>query len=194
MGLARQLGKAGYKVTLGSRDPTKAKNKAESIPGEVKGGSIKKTIDSGEIIIPAIKYPLVLDVLKEHRESLHNKIVIDISNPVGIEIDKNTSTAEEIAKVIPKSVIVKGFNTVFSSILNSSPRFGNQRANLFICGNENDSKSILMEIGRVLGYEPIDIGPLKAARYLEALTLFQIYLGDVLSNWELTFKLLTRES
>jgi predicted dinucleotide-binding enzyme len=111
-----------------------------------------------------------------------------------IEIDKNTSTAEEIAKVIPKSVIVKGFNTVFSSILNSSPRFGNQRANLFICGNENDSKSILMEIGRVLGYEPIDIGPLKAARYLEALLLFQIYLGDVLSNWEFTFKLLTRES
>jgi predicted dinucleotide-binding enzyme len=77
MGLARQLGKAGYKVTLGSRNPTKAKNKAESIPGEVNGGSIKETIDSGEIIIPAIKYPLVLDVLKEHRESLRNKIVID---------------------------------------------------------------------------------------------------------------------
>ena len=103
-------------------------------------------------------------------------------------------TAEEIAKVIPKSIIVKGFNTVFSSILKSSPQFGNQRANLFICGNENDSKRILMEIGRVLGYEPIDIGPLKASRYLEALTLFQIYLGDVLNNWEFTFKLLIRDS
>jgi len=193
MGLARQLGSSGYKVTLGSRDSTKAKNKAESISGEVKGGSIKEVIDSGEVIIPAIKYPLVLDVLKEHRESLANKIVLDISNPVGIEIDKNTSTAEEIAKVIPKSVVVKGFNTVFSSILKTSPRFGNQKANLFICGNEKESKRILMEIGRVLGYEPIDIGPLNAARYLEALTLFQIYLGEVLNNWELTFKLLIRE-
>jgi predicted dinucleotide-binding enzyme len=193
MGLAKQLANAGYKVILGSRDPTKAKNMADSIPGEVFGGSVKEAIDSGEIIIPAIKYPLVLEVLKEHRESLHNKVVMDISNPVGIEIDRNTSTAEEIAKVIPKSIIVKGFNTVFSSILNSSPQFGNQRANLFICGNENDSKRILMEIGRVLGYEPLDIGPLKAARYLEALTLFQIYLGDVLKNWEITFKLLTRD-
>jgi predicted dinucleotide-binding enzyme len=194
MGLARQLGKAGYKVTLGSRDPVKAKSIADSISGGVKGGSIIEAIDSSEIIIPALKYPLVLDVLKDHRESLDNKIVLDISNPVEIEIDKNTSTGEEIAKVIPNSVVVKGFNTVFSSILKSSPQFGNQKANLFICGNESESKSILMEIGRVLGYEPIDIGPLKAARYLEALTLFQIYLGEVLNNWEITFKLLTRES
>lgn len=194
MGLAKQLGKAGYKVTLGSRDPAKAKKKADSMSGDINGGSVKEAIDSGEIIIPAIKYPLVLDVLKEHRESLHNKVVIDISNPVGFEIDKNTSTAEEVAKVIPKSIVVKGFNTVFSSILISSPRFGNQRANLFVCGNESDSKRILIEIGRVLGYEPIDIGPLKAARHLEALTIFQIYLGDVLNNWEFTFKLLIRES
>ncbi|MFX0126446.1 MAG: NADPH-dependent F420 reductase [Candidatus Hodarchaeota archaeon] len=192
MGLAKQLGKTGYRVALGSRNPTKAKSKADSILGEVKGGSIKDAIDFGEIIIPAVKYPLVLDVLKEYRESLHSKIVVDISNPVGIEIDKNTSTAEEIAKVIPKSIVLKAFNTVFSSILESSPHFGNQRANLFICGDEDNSKSILMEIGRVLGYEPIDIGPLKAARHLEALALFQIYLGDVLDNWEITLKLLTR--
>jgi predicted dinucleotide-binding enzyme len=194
MGLAKQLGKAGYKVTLGSRDPIKARNKAESIGGEIKGGSIEEVIVSSKIIIPAIKYPLILDVLKEYRESLDRKIVLDISNPVGVEIDKNTSTAEEIAKVIPTSVIVKGFNTVFSSILKTSPQFGNQKANLFICGDEEDSKNIIVEIGRVLGYEPLDIGPLKAARYLEALTLFQIYLGREFNNWELTFKLLTRES
>ncbi|MHA2075321.1 MAG: NADPH-dependent F420 reductase [Candidatus Hodarchaeales archaeon] len=193
MGLATQLGKAGYEVTLGSRDPIKAKSNAKSIPGEVKGGSIKEAIDSGEIIIPAIKYPLVLDVLKEYKESLDNKIVLDISNPVGVEMDKNTSTAEEIAKVIPTSVIVKGFNTVFSSILKSSPRFGNQKVNLFICGDEINSKRILLEIGRVLGYEPIDVGSLKAARHLEALLLFQIYLGEVLNDWEFTLKLLKRE-
>ncbi|MHA1969904.1 MAG: NAD(P)-binding domain-containing protein, partial [Candidatus Hodarchaeales archaeon] len=35
MGLATQLGKAGYEVTLGSRDPIKAKSNAKSIPGEV---------------------------------------------------------------------------------------------------------------------------------------------------------------
>ncbi len=68
---------------------------------------------------------MVLDVLKEHKESLENKIVLDILNPVGVEMDKNTSTAEEIAKVIPKSIIIKGFNTVFSSILKSSLKFGN---------------------------------------------------------------------
>ncbi len=65
--------------------------------------------------------------------------------------------------------------------------------NLFICGDEINSKRILLEIGRVLGYKPIDVGPLKAARHLEALTLFQIYLGEVLNDWEISFKLLTRE-
>jgi len=193
MGLAQQLGKAGYKVILGSRDPIKASSKAHSINGEIKGGTIEEAITSGTIIIPALKYPLILDVLKDFRESLAKKIVLDISNPVGVEIDKNTSTAEEIAKVIPTSVIVKGFNTVFSSILKTTPRFGDQNANLFVCGDDKDSKSIIMEIGRVLGYDPIDIGPLKAARYLEALTLFQIYLGEELNNWNISFKLLMRE-
>ncbi len=191
MNLTKQLALAGYEVFLGSRDPNKVKKQIISLQGNVHGGTNEEAIIFGDIIIPAIPFPQVLDILKQYN-SLDDKIVIDITNPVKIELEKNTSAAEEIEKVISNTKIVKAFNTIFTSILKTSPQFGNEKANLFICGNDEESKKLVAEIGMKLGYEPIDVGPLKVARYLESLALFEIHLGKYLNNWEIAFKLLKR--
>ncbi len=191
MGLAKQFAKLGYDVMLGSRNPEKAKEKADSIEGKVKSGTIQEAADFGDIVVPAVKFPLVLDVLKQ-LGSLEGKIVLDISNPVGVELESTTSAAEEIAKVIPRTKIIKAFNTIFSSIIHTNPKYGDQKATLLICGDDKESKKTVAVLAEEMGYEPIDVGPLKNARYTEAMTLLLIQVGTSMEKWDIAWKLLQR--
>ncbi|MFX0201593.1 MAG: NADPH-dependent F420 reductase, partial [Candidatus Hodarchaeota archaeon] len=86
----------------------------------------------------------------------------------------------------------KAFNTIFSSIIHTNPKYGDQKATLLICGDDKESKNTVTGLAREMGYEPIDAGPLKNARYTEAMTLLLIHLGSLMGNWDIAWKLLQR--
>jgi predicted dinucleotide-binding enzyme len=50
---------------------------------------------------------------------------------------------------------------------------------MLYCGDDGDSKSVVSQLIRETGFEPIDAGPLKSARYLESVAMLMIQLGRV---------------
>jgi len=51
------------------------------------------------------------------------------------------------------------------------------RPSLLYCGNSQDSKAIAANLIRDVGFDPVDAGPLRIARYLEPFALAMAQLA-----------------
>ena len=186
-----------HEIFIGSRDVKSAAQTVKSFGKNVKVGSIKEAVEFGEVIILAVGWHAVDEVLKS-APNLENKILVDITNPFnkdmnGLAVDtKKTSAAEEIQK-ISKATVVKAFNTVFSHVIESGGKFNGQKASVLFCGDDAIAKKKVAKIIEDLDFEAIDIGPLSAARILEELGYINIALGYALKmGTNQAFKLLKR--
>jgi hypothetical protein len=134
----------------------------------------------GEIIILAVPHNNANDAIEEIRPYADGKVVIDVMNAVGpkmeLGISCTTSTAEETQKKLPKAHVVKAFNTVFAQN-QSTGRVGNEQLTAFIAGDDLKAKQTVAQLTRDIGFEPVDCGPLRAARYLEAMGIMIINLA-----------------
>ncbi|WP_240975339.1 NADPH-dependent F420 reductase [Paraburkholderia aromaticivorans] len=97
---------------------------------------------------------------------------------MGLTLGHDTSAAEEIARAVPDAQIVKAFNTLFAQVLADGPVFANgQRASVFFAGDGTAATARVKSLIDSLGFQPVDAGGLKNARYLEPLAGLNIYLG-----------------
>jgi predicted dinucleotide-binding enzyme len=108
------------------------------------------------------------------------KTVIDVTNAVNdnleLSISCNTSTAEETQKKLPKAHVVKAFNTVFAGN-QSTGRIGQEQLTLFIAGNDMKAKDVVAQLAKDIGFDPVDCGDIKAARYLDAMAMLIMQLA-----------------
>jgi predicted dinucleotide-binding enzyme len=109
--------------------------------------------------------------------------VLDVTNAVGenlsLTIGFSTSAAEELQKILPKARVVKAFNTVFAAN-QSTGRIGKEQLTLFVAGDNAKAKETIMKLGRDIGFDPVDAGPLKSARYLEPMAILLMDLAFTL--------------
>jgi predicted dinucleotide-binding enzyme len=85
--------------------------------------------------------------------------------------------------------VVKAFNTVFAQHMSRGSVVG-QQLSLFAAGDDAAARKAVLELGKAIGFDAIDAGPLKNARHLEALGYFNIQLGYVLGHGpDIGFKL-----
>jgi predicted dinucleotide-binding enzyme len=163
--LCNGLGKAGHETKFGHRDP------AEPVADAAKWG---------EVIILAVPHNNANDAIEEIRQYADGKTVIDVMNAVGpnndLAISCTTSAAEETQKKLPKAKVVKAFNTVFAPN-QATAKLGNEQLTAFIAGDDLNAKRTVAQLTRDIGFDPIDCGPLKAARFLEAMAIMIINLA-----------------
>ncbi len=172
---ARGFSKAGHEVVMGSRNPSKA--------GERPGLPILSQSDAvkfGDLVVLAIPYLAMKEVITGiGPEIFNNKIVLDVSNALGAggewALGFSTSAAEEIAKMLMGAKVVKAFNTVFA-VNQDKGKVGAETLTLFDAGNDPGAKTAVMDYGKTLGFDPVDVGPLSSARYFEAMGLMMISL------------------
>jgi predicted dinucleotide-binding enzyme len=162
------LTRKGHKIKFGHRDPN------EPVADAAKWG---------EVIILAVPYENVTDAARAIGTIADGKILLDVTNAVGdnmnLMIGFSTSAAEELQKKMPKARVVKAFNSVFAQN-QSTGRIGDEQLTLFIAGDDVKAKQTVMQLGRDIGFDPVDAGPLKSARYLEPMAMLLINLGYVL--------------
>lgn len=94
-----------------------------------------------------------------------------------MEIGHTTSSAEEIAKGLPGTNVVKAFNTVFAQIFNEGTEINAQKVQVLIAGDYAEAKSKVIEFVESLGFQALDAGPLVNARNLEPIGMQNIYFG-----------------
>jgi predicted dinucleotide-binding enzyme len=94
-----------------------------------------------------------------------------------------TSSPKELAKKVPKAYVVSAFNTVPSEVLFSvfERKGTGARPSIVYCGENAKAKKVAAQLISDAGFEPIDAGPLRIARYTEPFTLLVgqlAYEGD----------------
>jgi len=196
--LAKALAKKTYHVMIGARDVEKAQRMAGELGHYAKAGTIANAIHYGEVIILAVPYKSVDDVLGRI-DTYRGKIVVDATNPlvfkgmVELAMGHTTSAAEQIAKMVPEAKVVKTFNTAFTETFEATS-FGPSEASMFYCGDDSDAKEVIKKIIKDLDMDPIDCGPLDSARLLEPMATLMVRLGiNMGMGREIAFKLLKRE-
>lgn len=163
--LGAGLKHAGHEIRYGSQHPTEPATKAAAY---------------GDVVILAVPYPAIPDVLSKTCAELVNKTLIDVTNvltPEGnLAIGCTTSGAEEIQRQLPKTNVVKAFNTVFAHN-QSTGHINHHQLSAFIAGDDNNAKQTVASLAADIGFLPIDCGDLTAARYLEPMGVLIINLA-----------------
>lgn len=190
----KQLQAAGHEVTVTSKDMSKANAVAALYPN-VSAKSSATAAEQADVVVLATGYSDAAAALLS-LGNLKNKVVIDITNPLtadymGLTIGHSTSAAEEIARAVPDATVVKAFNTVFASVLSKGAITGAaQKITTFVASDSDSAKQSVTELASSIGFEAMNAGALKNARYLEPLAGLNIYFGygaglgtDIAPNW-----------
>ncbi len=179
--LVKQLTRAGHRVAVTARNPEKARAVAASNPG-ASAVAPANAAAQAEVVVLATVYGDAVSALQSVGD-LGGKVVVDITNPMtadymALAIGHDTSAAEEIAKAMPGTDVVKAFNTVFAQVLAEGADFGNGKTvPVFVASDSARAKEVARTLAESIGFAVIDAGGLKNARYLEPLAGLNIYLG-----------------
>lgn len=183
-GIAAAIGglavKAGHTVEVMSRDAANARLLAEQLGAGATTGRYG-AVPAGDIIILAVPYSAVLDVVEQYGMGLAGKVLVDVTNPINSDFTdfvtpKNSFGAQEIAKAAPSNAdVVKAFNTLFSHVLAAGPVDG-RPLDVFIAGDDTPTKARVSAFIESLGLRPMDTGQLSMALTLEHACLLSLGL------------------
>lgn len=179
---------AGHEVVFSyARSQEKLEGLARSAGGNARAGTPGEAAKEAEVLLLAVHWSRMDDVFSQAGD-LSGKVIVSCSLPMNAQdtelvVAHTSSGAEEIAKRVPEAKVVSAFNTVPSEVLFGvfEARRQDTRPSLVYCGDDPGSKGIAAELIRDVGFDPMDAGPLRMARYTEpfALLVAQFaYEGD----------------
>ncbi|RAN76701.1 NADP oxidoreductase [Bacillus sp. SRB_336] len=190
---------ARHSVQILGRNGEKTRDLVEFLGAGAQGGGEGAAIEGG-IVFLAVPFGEGKDSVLVYGEALAGKVVVDISNPVDLAtfdrllVPPGTSAAEEIARhASPDAHVVKAFNTTFATPLEAGKVAG-LPLDVFIAGDSEQAKVKVSAVIAASGLRPIDVGPLRRARELEAMMLLvmglQVNPDQDNFNWDTSLKLL----
>ena len=146
--------------------------------------SLTEACTYGEVVCFAIPYEAMKGVLEENREALKGKIVVDITNAINLSdwspllLGQENSGAEETARLLPDSKVVKAFNTVFADVMSPEKQsFNGQSLTVFIASDDKEAAHTIKQLADEAGFSGLVVGALKNARYLEAMAHLNIAIA-----------------
>src|SRR6266853_6371383 len=176
--------RAGHEVVFSySRSERKLEKLVRDAKGKARAGTAREAAQDADAVLLAVHWSRVDAVLKQAGD-FSDKVVVSCSLPMnaddtGLVIAHTSSGAEELAKRAPKARVVSAFNTVPSEVLFGvfAARRRATRPSLVYCGDDARSKSIAAQLIQDIGFDPIDAGPLRVARYTEPFALLVAQLA-----------------
>jgi predicted dinucleotide-binding enzyme len=186
--LGTLLARAGHEVVFSyARSEQKLKRLARDAKGQAQAGTPREAAQKADAVLLAVHWSRVDDVLKQAGD-VSGKVIVTCSLPMNADdtdlvIAHTSSGAEALAKKIPEARVVSAFNTVPSEVLFGvfEARRKATRPSLIYCGDDASSKKVAAELIRDVGFDAVDAGPLRIARYTEPFALLVArlaYEGD----------------
>lgn len=165
-----------------SHKQEKLKKLAQDAHGKARAGTPGEAAKEADVLLLAVHWSRIDDVLHQ-TGNLAGKTVISCSLPMNandteLVVAHTSSGAEELAKKIPEALVVSAFNTIPSEVLFDVYEAKRKtRPNLVYCGDNEDAKKVTATLIRDVGFDPIDAGPLRIARYTEPFALLVAQLA-----------------
>jgi hypothetical protein len=177
--LGGSLARAGHEVTFAGRDVAKT----ERVASELGGFAADTAADAAQgvdAIVLAIPSGEVAAVVTGIASAAVGKVVLDATNPLkpdysGLANAGGPSTAELVAELVPGAHVAKAFNTLFGAVQADPTTHGTMLDALYATDDEVAAAAV-SELASSIGFRPVRVGPLAAARELEALAWLNIRL------------------
>ena len=176
--LGMLFARAGHEVVFSyARSEQKLARLARQARGQARAGTPAEAAHDAEALLVAVHWSRVDDVLKQ-AGNLSGKLLVTCSLPMNatdtaLIVGGGSSGAEELAKKARRSRVVAAFGTVPSEVLFSvfAARRKARRPSLVYCGDDRNAKRLAATLIRAVGFDPVDAGPLRMARYTEPFAL-----------------------
>ena len=165
--IGTRAAKHGHTIEFMSRDTAKAQALADQIGSQATVGTFGAT-PLGEIVILAVLYTGVLEVITKYGDALAGKILVDITNPFnanasGLVTTAGDSASKQIAAATPEGThVVKAFNTIFRDVLAQD-----KPVDIFFAGDNAEAKAHVAEFLESLDVRPLDVGGIEMTSVLE---------------------------
>jgi len=179
--VARALGpefaNLGHTILYGSRQPDseKTRNLVAATPGESGAALPADAVVDADIVVMAVPGMLVEEITRSLGD-LSGKIIIDPSNPlVGdwnteISLGVDTSNAKIIQDAAPEAHVVKAFSTLnWRQMVDPGGAIS-----IPMAGNDVEAKQRVAKIVAAMGLEPLDLGDVDNAHWIEGMTILWI--------------------
>jgi 8-hydroxy-5-deazaflavin:NADPH oxidoreductase len=176
--------RAGHDVVFSyARSERKLERLARDAKGKARAGTPRDAAEGADTVLLAVHWLRLDDVLRQAGD-LSGKVVVSCSLPMNeddtaLTVAHTSSGAEELAKKVPDARVVAAFGTVPSEVLFDvyAARRKANRPSLVYCGDDRKAGKVAVELIGDAGFEPMDAGPLRMARFIEPFTLLVAQLA-----------------
>lgn len=176
--LGTLFARAGHDVVFSyARSERKLKRLAREAGGNARAGTPAEAARAADALLLAVHWSRVDEVLRQAGD-LSGKVIVSCSMPMNADdtdlvVAHTSSGAEALAKKVRRARIVSAFGTVPSEVLFGvyAARRRAARPTMLYCGDDGGAKKVAERLIRDVGFDPLDVGPLRIARHLEPFTL-----------------------
>lgn len=172
----------GHEVVLGVREPESPKSRAlvGRLGARARAASIADAARDAQVLVLATPWPATKAAVEQCGD-VRGKLVIDCTNPLaadlsGLTIGHTRSAAEEVASFAKGAAVFKSFNTTGANNMESQAGYP-QKPVMFFCGDDAKRRDAVKQLVLDAGFDAVDAGPLRAARWLEPLAMLWIHLA-----------------
>jgi len=185
--LAFRFARAGVRVLIGSRDAAKAQNAATEMnqrigASNVEGYSNRDAATRADIVLLSIPYDGMKPILEDLRDTVKNKIVINIAASLDPERKSRAkppaagSVTAEVQNFFGETVkVVAAFQNISPEKLESVN--DKIESDVLVCGGDKASREIVIDLIKKIGIDAFDAGVLANAVGVEALTAILIAIN-----------------
>jgi predicted dinucleotide-binding enzyme len=165
--LATNLTAGGQSVIVADRTLAKAEQLAARLGGKARPMPIADAISKADIVILAIYFGAIKDLVTTYRSALTGKIIVDPSNPLASDgkggfkktIPADQSSGQLIAALLPEGAkLVKAFGTLGVESLGSGVNHSPERAVLFYATDYPDAGKTVARLIEASGFSPVSVG------------------------------------
>lgn len=174
--LARNLTAGGQKIIVADKTLSKAQKLAGDLGSKAEAMPVAEAIGKAEVVILAIYFGAIKELIATYRDALAGKIVVDPSNPIAPDgkggfkktIPAEQSSGQLISTLLPNSAqLVKAFGTLLAESLASGVNRSPERAVLFYATDHPGAGKVVAELITASGFSPVSVGGIEKSIRIE---------------------------
>ncbi len=187
-GLAYQLARAGYKITIGSRSADKAQRAAQALLQDAPDTCIRAAANpeaaaGAEVVIMTVPFASHGQIIDSVKDSVQGKIFVDTTAPLvppkvmRVQLPPGGSAAKAAQERLGKEVrVVSAFQNIAAAHMRGDDLSENT-CDVLVCGNDPEARQVVIELAQDIGLTAWHAGVIDNSVVPEALTSILIFLN-----------------
>lgn len=174
--VANNLAKGGRPIIVADRNPPKAKALAAKLGNLAQPMEVVAAIKAADIILFAVGFETIKQLMTQYPLELSGKIVVDPSNPIAPDgkggfvktIGEKESAGQQISALLPAgSKLVKAFGTLSAASLANAAFQKPSQSVLFYAAEDSEIRPAIEALIHDSGFDPLLAGGIDQSIRLE---------------------------